>query len=71
MHTCSMLGKGGLYYSHLSTMTWGGKTQEATIIHNLMDFIQTTNVFFFYLFDYIIQFKVIQTYAVINDSRKT
>ena len=47
MHTCSMLGKGGLYYSHLSTMTWGGKTQEATIIHNLMDFIQTTNAFFF------------------------
>lgn len=39
-----MLDKAGLYYSNLSTMTWGGKTQEATII-------QMTN--FFYLFEYI------------------
>lgn len=26
MHTCSMLDKGGLYYSNLSTMTCRGKT---------------------------------------------
>lgn len=54
MDTCSMLDKRALYYSNLSTMTYGGKTQETTIIiYNSIYLIQMTDAFFFNLFDYI------------------
>lgn len=42
-----MLDKAGLYYSNLSTMTYGGKTQKAYIIlYNSIYFIQMTDAFF-------------------------